>query len=53
LPESALVFKKRPRDGLEYFELHYKLQIENNPSGLMKFSLMVNDKEYSAVEATY
>ncbi|KEZ46799.1 hypothetical protein SAPIO_CDS0097 [Scedosporium apiospermum] len=53
VPKSAFIFQKRPRDGLEYFELHYELQIENNPSGLMKFSLLVNDEEYSAVEATY
>ncbi len=45
--------KTRASDMSQYVEIHYNLQIENNQSGLMKFSLEIDGKEHSAVEATY
>lgn len=53
VPKNAFVKRNRPSDGAEYVELHYNLHVENNQSGLMKFSLEINGKEYSAVEASY
>lgn len=53
VPKSCFVKKKRSSDGADYVEIHYNLQIENNQSGLMKFSLEIDGKEYSAVDATY
>jgi hypothetical protein len=53
VPKSRFVKKTRASDSAEYIEIHYSLQIENNQSGLMKFSLEIGGKEYSAVDATY
>jgi hypothetical protein len=53
VPRSCFVKKTRASDSAEYIEIHYNLQIENNQSGLMKFSLEIDGKEYSAVDATY
>jgi len=49
------LFKKKFRvsDSAPYWRLSYNLQIENNQSGLMKFSLEVGGKEYGSVEAAY
>lgn len=53
VPKSCFVKKKRASDGAKYIEIHYSLQVENNESGLMKFSIEVDGKEYAAVDATY
>jgi hypothetical protein len=53
VPKSAFVSKMRRSDEARYTELSYNLQIENNESGLMKFSFEIGGKEYSAVEASY
>ncbi|KAK4936971.1 hypothetical protein LTR10_022281 [Elasticomyces elasticus] len=53
VPKSLFVKKYRKSDGAPYCELNYKLQVENTQSGLMKYSLEVDGKEYSAVEASY
>lgn len=45
--------KHRASDNAPYWQLSYNVQIENNQSGLMKFSLEVGGKEYGSVEATY
>lgn len=45
--------RTRASDQADYVEIHYNLQIENNQSGLMTFSLEIGGKEYSAVNATY
>jgi hypothetical protein len=53
VPKTCFVKKNRASDSADYIEIHYNLQIENNQSGLMKFSLEVGGEEYSAVTATY
>lgn len=53
VPRACFVNKKRKSDGASYTEIRYNLQIENNQSGLMKFSLEIGGKEYSGVDATY
>jgi hypothetical protein len=53
VPESCFVRKVRASDSAEYVSISYNLQIENNQSGLMKFSVEIDGKEYSAVDATY
>jgi hypothetical protein len=53
VPRSCFVKKTRASDQADYVEIHYNLQIENNQSGLMTFSLEIGGKEYSAVNATY
>jgi len=53
VPKTCFVKKTRASDSADYIEIHYNLQIENNQSGLMKFSLDIGGEEYSAVNATY
>jgi hypothetical protein len=53
VPKTCFVKKTRASDSADYVEIHYNLQIENNQSGLMKFSLDIGGEEYSAVNATY
>jgi hypothetical protein len=53
VPRSCFVKRTRASDQADYVEIHYNLQIENNQSGLMTFSLEIGGKEYSAVNATY
>lgn len=45
--------KYRDSDNAPYMHLSYNVQIENNQSGLMKFSLEIGGKEYGSVEAAY
>ncbi|KIW74095.1 hypothetical protein Z517_12505 [Fonsecaea pedrosoi CBS 271.37] len=49
------LFKKKYRrsDGEPYCRLSYELQVENTESGLMKYSLLIEAREYSAVDAIY
>lgn len=47
------LFRRTERDGGLFSEISYNLLIENLPSGLMKFSIEIGGKEYSAVEVTY
>ncbi|KAF2968060.1 hypothetical protein GQX73_g5510 [Xylaria multiplex] len=51
VPRSC--FKRKYFDGEPYLEIWFNLLLENLPSGLMKFSIEVEGKEYAAVEATY
>lgn len=53
VPSHYFVSRYRKSDNEPYCELKYGLQIENNQSGLMKFSLIVDGEEYSAVEAKF
>lgn len=53
VPRSCFIEKKRRSDGADYIQIDYHLVIENDASGLMKFSLEVDGKEYSAVQASY
>ncbi|KIX03793.1 uncharacterized protein Z518_07346 [Rhinocladiella mackenziei CBS 650.93] len=53
VPKKFFKKKTRESDGAPYCALSYSLQIENNQSGLMKYSLEIGGKEYSAVEAEY
>jgi len=43
----------RASDGAPYSLLAYRLQVESNKSGLMKYSVEIEGKEYSAVDASY
>ncbi|KAI0539552.1 Hsp70 family protein-like protein [Xylaria digitata] len=51
VPKSC--FKQKYLDGKPYSRISYNLLLENLPSGLMKFSIEVEGKEYAAIEATY
>lgn len=53
LPRSCFIQKKRRSDGADYVQIDYHLVVENDASGLMKFSLEVDGEEYSAVQASY
>lgn len=53
LPWQHFVKRTRASDKVQYRFIEYNLRIENNQSGLMKFSLEVGGKEYSAVEAAF
>ncbi|KEZ45057.1 hypothetical protein SAPIO_CDS2479 [Scedosporium apiospermum] len=52
-PRTCFTTKQRPSDGEFYTEIHYHLVIENDSSGLMKFSLEVDGKECGTVNAKY
>ncbi|KAF4312264.1 Hsp70 family protein [Botryosphaeria dothidea] len=52
VPKHHFVRKTRKSDGAHYTELCYSLLVEVQ-SGPMKFSLEVDGKEYSAVDADY
>jgi hypothetical protein len=45
--------KHRASDRAKYSTLNFNLLIENNQSGLMRFSLEIDGIEYGAVEARY
>lgn len=53
VPKSLFIKKIRDVDGAPYSMLVYRLQVESNKSGLMKYSLEIEGKEYSAVDANY
>lgn len=53
IPRSCFTPKKRRSDGADYIQIDYHLVIQNDASGLMKFSLEVDGEEYSAVQASY
>ncbi|OAL28843.1 hypothetical protein AYO20_09323 [Fonsecaea nubica] len=53
VPKRLFKKKYRRSDGEPYCRLSYELQVENTESGLMKYSLLIEGKEYSAVEAIY
>jgi hypothetical protein len=53
VPKSLFTKKTRDKDGAPYSVLTYRLQVESNKSGLMKYSLEIKGKEYSAVDANY
>jgi hypothetical protein len=53
IPKSCFIKRTRASDNCDYVCIYYNLQIENNESGLMKFSLEINGTEYSEVSASY
>ncbi|OAP57350.1 hypothetical protein AYL99_08088 [Fonsecaea erecta] len=53
VPKELFLRKNRRSDGMAYSELWYNLQIESTQAGLLKYSLEIEGKEYSAVEAKY
>ena len=53
LPSKRFVKKYRPSDGAPYSEIDYTLLITNDKSGLMKFAVEINGKQYGVVNANY
>ncbi|KAK1831182.1 hypothetical protein QBC39DRAFT_372068 [Podospora conica] len=53
VPAKCFIRKYRASDDAPYVRLSYNLLVENNQSGLMKFSLEVEGKEYGSVDTTY
>lgn len=51
IPKESLKLKEL--DGDPYCQVTFSLLLENLPSGLMRFSIRIDGKEYSAVEAKY
>ncbi|OAA63621.1 Heat shock protein Hsp70 [Niveomyces insectorum RCEF 264] len=53
VPTSFFSRRERSSDKAVFWKLAFALEIEINPSGLMKFSLKVGGEEYSAVETKF
>ncbi|KIW93344.1 uncharacterized protein Z519_05949 [Cladophialophora bantiana CBS 173.52] len=53
VPRRLFKKKRRASDGEPYCQLSYDLQVENTESGLLKYSLLIEGEEHSAVETSY